>query len=190
MAEDGEEQAYELLAGQRMARQGLEVMLDRGFATGTYAVYVDYDQLAARVGFAAARRVAREYCALLKDQLKQVSSHRPGKTEDLSRSDDPRRKRDLEGTFLSFDITADDGRYHDDAMRRDFLRALLRTGQAWDQAEAKTQDQRRGVRRDRFREQLAALLEGEAYAHLDRATKERLLSEVPALAFRPRGMER
>jgi len=42
----------------------------------------------------------------------------------------------------------------------------------------------------KLRRRLAELLEGEAYAHLDGATKERLLSEVPALAFRPRGMER
>jgi hypothetical protein len=89
LAEDGEEQAYELLASHHMARQGLEVMLDRGFATGTYAVWIEYEQLAARVGFAAARRVAKEYCALLKSQLKQVSRHQPGETEDLSRSDDP-----------------------------------------------------------------------------------------------------
>jgi hypothetical protein len=190
VTEEGEEQAYALLGSHHMARQGLEVKLDRGFATGSYAVWVEYDQLAARVGFAAARRLAREYCTLLKSQVSQVSQYRPGKIDDLSQSDDPRRQRDLEGTFLSFVIKTDDGRYHDDAMRKDFQRALLRTGQAWDQAQAKRRDQQHGARQDRFREQLAELLEGEAYAHLDGATKERLLSEVPALAFQARGMER
>jgi hypothetical protein len=141
VTEEGEEQAYALLGSHHMARQGLEVKLDRGFATGSYAVWVEYDQLAARVGFAAARRLAREYCTLLKSQVSQVSQYRPGKIDDLSQSDDPRRQRDLEGTFLSFVIKTDDGRYHDDAMRKDFQRALLRTGQAWDQAQAKRRDQ-------------------------------------------------
>ena len=46
-----------------------------------------------------------------------------------------------------------------------------------------------GGLRSRIRLLVVALLEGEAYAHVDAATKERLLAEIPALAFPPRGME-
>lgn len=190
VTEDGVGEPCSLLAEQRMAREGLEVTLDKGFGAGTYAVYVVFDDLAARVGFGAALRRAREYCGLLKGQLRQTVGHRLGHTEDASRTGDPGRKRDLEASFLSFAIKTDDGQYHDDAMRKDFRLAFLRTDQMWDQAQAKVQDQRRGSRQDRFRRQLAELLDGEAYAQVDGATKERLLSEVPSLAFRPRGMER
>jgi hypothetical protein len=185
---DGESSAA--IVEEHLGRTGLEVKLDKGFAQGTYAAYVEYDDLAARVGFAAARKKAGEYCALLKEQLGRTPAYTLRKTEDGSRTGDPRRKRDLEATFLSFAVETGDGRFHDEAVRKDFRLALLRANQAWDQAQAKAQDQRRSSRQDRFRVQLAELLGGEAYAHLDGATKERLLSEVPALAFRPRGVER
>jgi hypothetical protein len=50
--------------------------------------------------------------------------------------------------------------------------------------------QRHSSRRGRFRQRLDALLAGEVYRHVDAATRERLLAEVTALAFPPRGMER
>ena len=68
--------------------------------------------------------------------------------------------------------------------------ALLRAGQEWDQAQAGADTQRRHSRQERFRRQLATLLEGEGYARVDGAVKERLLKEIPALAFPARGIER
>src|SRR5205085_2531018 len=55
MTEDGAGESYGLLADQRLGRTGLAVKLDRGFAEGTYGVYVEFDELAARAGFTAAR---------------------------------------------------------------------------------------------------------------------------------------
>ena len=58
-AEDGESSA--VLVEQRLGRQGLEVKLDRGFEDGGYCVYVEYEVLASRIGFTAARRQAGEF---------------------------------------------------------------------------------------------------------------------------------
>jgi hypothetical protein len=179
-----------VLTGQRLSRLGLEVKLDKGFADGTYCVYVEFDHRAERAGFAASRRTAREYCALLKGNLLRFPGHRLGEIQDGSRSDDPRRKRDLESTFLWFEIQSDDGRFHDDAIREHFGKASLRAGQVWDQVQAKAEAQRRDSRQEKFRRLFANLLESPAYAHIDAITKEALLKEVPALAFPPRGMER
>ena len=184
-----DQESNAMLAEHRLSRTGLEVKLDRGFAEGTYGVCIEFDDLAARVGFTAARKKAGQYCALLREQLGRFPAYTLTKTEDGSRSRDPQRKRDLESTFLSFAIDSDDGRYHDDAMRRDFRLALLRAGQAWDQAEARTQAKRRDSRQEKFRQQLAGLLDGEAYAQLDPVAKERLLHDIPALAFPPRGIQ-
>jgi hypothetical protein len=117
-----------------------------------------------------------------------LSGYVLGETEDASRTSDPRRRRDLELTFLSFPVLTSDGRFHDAAMREQFRVAFLRAGQAWEQEEARGQTQRRNTRQERLRRQLAALLDGDAYAAVDAATKERLLAEVPVLAFPPRGI--
>lgn len=186
MTADGEE-AYELLADHRLGRGGLDVKLDKGFADGVYCVYVQFEEAAARMGFAAARRMAGEYCTRLKGQLGRSPGFTVGATEDGSRSGDPRRRRDLELTFLSFPITADDGRFHDAAMKESFRLAFLRTGQAWDQEQARAESHRRRSREEDFRQRLARLLDCEAYAGVGAALKERLLEEVPGLAFPPRG---
>ena len=185
-----EEEAYESLAEHRLGRSGVLVKLDRGFEQGTYGVCIEYDGLADRVGFTAARRQALEYAARLRGQLGRVAGTEVGELEDLSQGGDPRRKRDLEATFLSFAVETDDGRWHDDALKERFRVALLRADQGRDQDQARREEERRGSRRDRFRSQLAQLLDGPAYAHLDGPTRERLLSEVPALAFRPREVGR
>jgi len=57
------------------------------------------------------------------------------------------------------------------------------------QAQAREQTHRRHGRQEQFRRQLARLLEGDAYAAVGAEAKERLLAEVPALAFPPRGVE-
>jgi hypothetical protein len=189
MWEDGADHGG-VIAGQRLGRLGLEVKLDKGFADGTYCVYVEFDQRAERAGFAAARRTAREYCTLLKGNLSRSPGYRLGEIQDGSRSNDPRRKRDLEATFLWFEIHSEDGRFHDDAIREHFGKASLRAGQVWDQVQAKAEDQRRDHRQEKFRRQFANLLESPAYAHIDAATKEGLLKEVPSLAFPPRGIGR
>jgi hypothetical protein len=68
--------------------------------------------------------------------------------------------------------------------------ALIRAGQAWEQEEAREQAERRYERQDEFRDRLAELLEGAAYAGLEATTKKRLLKEVPGLAFPVKGWER
>jgi hypothetical protein len=93
-------------------------------------------------------------------------------------------------TFLSFAITAEDGHYHDAALKERFRIALLRADQEWDQVQARAGDKRRDSRRDRFRQRLDTLLASEVYRHVDGVTKERLLSEVTELAFPPKGRER
>jgi hypothetical protein len=190
MTEIDDEESSGALVRQRLDRTGLVVTLDKGFQEGTYCIWVEFDELAERVGFAAAHRLARQYCGLLQDQLSRAGSATVGDIEDASRDAAPGRKRDLETTFLSFELTTGDGRYDDQAMAAQFRVASLRAGQAWDQAQARGQEQRRGNRRENFRRQLAELLDGEAYAQVEAETKQRLLAEVTALAFRPRGIER
>ena len=149
----------------------------------------EFDDLARRAGFPEAHRTAREYCSLLKNQLSQLPGHSLGETADASRTGNLRRKRDLESTFLSFTIDTADGRFHDAEIQEQFRLALLRTGQAWDQAQAGADTHRRHSRQEKFRQQLAHLLEGEGYKQVDGAVKHRLLDEVPALAFPTRGRE-
>jgi hypothetical protein len=188
MTGDGEEETYQALADHRIGRLALRVKLDKGFREGVYSVDVMYDELAERVGFAAARRLAGQYAGLLKGHLGRLTGYALGETEDASRTGDPRRKRDTDLTFLSFPVETGDGRFHDRAMQEQFGVAFLRTGQAWEQAEARGQTHSRHARQERFRQKLAGLLDGDAYAAVDAATKERLLEEIPGLAFPPRGV--
>jgi hypothetical protein len=179
-----------VLAAQQLGRLGLEVKLDKGFQAGRYCVYVEYDGLADRIGFAAARRTAHDYCRLIKRSLEGLAGCELGAIQDGSETGDPTRNRDLEGTFLWFDIETGDGKFHDEVMREQFRAGLLRAGQVWDQTQAKRQAHVRQTRQERFRRRLADLLDGAAYAQLDGATKERLLGEISVLAFPPRGVER
>jgi hypothetical protein len=188
MTDDGEEESCGLLVDHRLGRLGLQVKLDKGFHEGIYSVDVEFDEPAARVGFAAARRMAGDYCALLKSQLDCSPGYILGETEDPSRTGDPRRKRDLEMTYLSFPVETEDGRFHDDAIKEQFRVAVLRADQAWDQSQARAQTHRRQTRQEKFRRQLGELLKGEVYADVDAAAKERLLDDVTALAFPPRGL--
>jgi hypothetical protein len=189
MTDDGEGEPSGVLVEHRLNRGGLQVKLDKGFEKGTYCVYIEFDELSARAGFMAARRMAREYCTLLKSELSRSHEYTLGKIEDSSRSSDPRRKHDLEATFLSFPVQTGDGRYHDHAMKEHFRLAALRTGQVWDQVQARAQTHRRHTRQEQFRQQLRELLNGETYVAVDASTKERLLDEIPLLAFPPRGIE-
>jgi hypothetical protein len=186
MTDRGEGESYEALAEHRLGRSGLQVKLDKGFQEGVYCCYIEYDDLAERVGFTAARRQALAYAGRLREQLARVAGYHAGALDDASQGGDPRRQHDLECTFLSFPVTEDDGRWHDAAMTERFRLALLRADQQWDQARARKEEERRGRRRDSFREQLAELLDGDAYVHLQGVTKERLLAEVTDLAFPPR----
>jgi hypothetical protein len=188
MTAEDDKESWAVLGEHRLERTGLHVKLDKGFKAGTYCVYVEFDELAARQGFTAARRAASAYCAALKDQLARAEGYALGDIEDGSLSGDARRRRDLEGTFLSFTVTVADGRFHDDATVEQFRVAFLRAGQAWDQAQARVQTDRLHTRQERFRGQLAQLLDGDEYAGVDAATKERLLEEVPALAFARKGI--
>ena len=189
MIGDGEEDFGEALAEHRLGRTGVQITLDKGFEEGVYCIYVNYGSLASRVGFLAAQREAQHYGALLKNHLSRITDYGLGEMEDASRSGDPRRRRDLESTFLDFPVVTDDGSWHDDAMKQQFRVALLRADQEWDQAQARSDSHRRQVRVEAFRRRLGTLLEGESYRHVDAATKERLLADVTALVFQPKGRE-
>jgi len=189
MTADGGEEFCEALTEHRLGRTGVQIKLDKGFAEGVYCVYVEYDRLAERVGFEAARREAMQYGALLKEQLGRTAGYALGDTEDASRSGDKRRRRDLECTFLSFPLTMDDGHWHDTAMKQRFRLAVLRADQELDQIKARRDTQRHRGRQEAFRQRLSTMLDGDAYRQLDAETKEHLLAEVTALAFPPKGRE-
>jgi hypothetical protein len=167
----------------------MPVKLERGFKQGVYCVGVDYEQLAERIGFEKARRKAITYTQLLHEQMGHMRGFRLDGIEDFSHSGDPRRKRDLESTFLSFALTANDGLWHDAAMKRQFQTAPMRADQQWDQHQADLEARRRDHRRERFRRRLESLLEGDAYGQLDAATKKRLLTDVTALVLLPKERE-
>lgn len=189
MTGEGEEQSWEVLAEQRLAREGLHVKLDRGFEEGTYCIYVHFTELASRVGFAAARRRAEDFCGLLKQQLDRFAGHSLGETEYASGIGVPRKGREAELMYVTFPVVMAGGRFRDVAMKKEFSVAALRAGQQWDQSKARADTQRQDSRRDAFRLQLDALLDRDAYGNLDKATRERLLEDVPALAFPPRRIE-
>jgi hypothetical protein len=189
MTGEDDEDSYEVLTQQSMRREGLTVKLDRGFEEGTYCVYVLINALAARVGFAAAHRRAVEYCASLKAQFDVLAAYSAGETEDASRTGGRRWRRDPNLAYFCFPIVMADGCFHDAAMKEQFRVAVLRTGQQGDQLQARAETHRRDTRRNAFRAKLDTLLAGDAYRHVDGATKERLLEEVSALVFPPRGIE-
>ena len=177
------------LAEHRLRRTGMQVKLDRGFEPGVYGICIEFDRLASQIGFTAARRQALAYGAVLRSQLGSAAGYVLGDAEDASRVGGPGQKFDLDSTFLLFDLATDDGSWRDADMTEQFRLALLRADQHWDQAQAGLDERRRDGRRERFRQRLATLLEGEAYRQVDAATKERLLAEVTAMAFPPKGRE-
>jgi hypothetical protein len=189
MTDLGNGESNESLAEHRLGRSGMVVKLDRGFEQGVYGIVVEYDELAAKVGFSAARRQALDYAGRLRGQLSRMARYEVEEIEDASRSGDPRRKRDLESTFLSFAVTTHDGRWRDPDMTERFQVALLRTDQQRDQMQAREDGRRRDGRRETFRRRLDALLSGEPYRTVDAGTKERLLAEVTDLAVPSRGRE-
>jgi hypothetical protein len=182
-----EEESYESLTEHRLGRSGLLVKLDRGFEPGVYGVCIEYNGLADRVGFTAARRQALDYASRLHEQLARTTNYAIDDIEDASHSGDPRCKRDLACSFLSFALTSEDGHWHDAAIMERFRVALLRADQERDQHQAGVDERRRAGRQAAFRRHLDALLAGESYRHLDGPTKERLLVEVTALVFPPKG---
>jgi hypothetical protein len=190
MTELGEGGEYAPLVEHRLGRTGLVAKLDKGFEKGVYCLYVEFGGISDRIGFTAARRQALDYCSRLQMQLANTEGYRLAALEDPSQSADPRRKHDMEYTFLSIAVTSEDGRWHDKAIKEKFRVALLRADQAWDQMQAGRDEERRDSRRERFRERLGTLLDGEAYRHVDAATRERLLAEVTALVFSPKGRSR
>lgn len=189
MTDGGGEESYESLAEHRLGHSGLLVKLDRGFEPGVYGLCIEYGPLAERIGFTAARRQAMDFAARLHGQLARTEGYTLDDIDDASRSGGPGRKRDLECAFLTFALTAKDGRWHDTAIQERFRIALLRAEHQRDQHQAGKDERRRENRRQQFRQRLDALLEGEAYRQMDAATKERLLAEVIALVFPPKGRE-
>lgn len=186
----GETEVYRLLDDYRLDRPGLRVKLERGFEQQedgeqpTYYVSVEFDELAERIGFQAAHEQAGKYCALLKSQLIGSAGYSIGETENATHTEDP-NKQNPGDTLMTIPIIPDDGRYDDAAMMRAFRPAKMRAWMQWD-ADAKRHDNRRTA----FRTRLAGLLDGDAYSHLDGATRQRLLEEVPAIAFLPKGVDR
>ena len=186
---DWSEDESESLAEHRLGRSDLLVKLDRGFEPGVYGVTLEYHSLSDRVGFAAARRQALEYAARLHGQMARTEGYAIDDIDDASQSGDPRRKHDLECRFLYFALTSEDDCWHDDDIKERFRIALLRADRERDQHQAGMNERRHDDRRARFRQKLETLLEAEAYRQLDGTTKERLLAEITALAFPPKGRE-
>ncbi len=60
-------------AKRRKTQTPLPSFPRKGFKKGTYCIGVEYDGLAQRVGFGAARRAAREYCDQVKAHLARVT---------------------------------------------------------------------------------------------------------------------
>ena len=143
-AGEGGEEPYELLAEHPHPPRGLRVKLDKGFEPGVYCIWIEYDLLAEKIGFAAARRKAVAYADRLCEQMGRMAGYSLDGIEDFSHSGDPRRKRDLEQTFLSFALTSNDGLWHDAALKRQFQIAPLRADQEWDQHQARWEARRRG----------------------------------------------
>ena len=186
---DWSEDESETLAEHRLGRSDLVVKLDRGFEPGVYGVTLEYQSLSDRVGFAAARRQALEYAARLHGQMARTEGYAIDDIDDASQSGDPRRKHDLECRFLYFGLMSEDDCWHDDDIKERFRIALLRADRERDQHQAGMNERRHDDRRARFRQKLETLLEAEAYRQLDGTTKERLLAEITALAFPPKGRE-
>ena len=186
---DWSEDESETLAEHRLGRSDLLVKLDRGFEPGVYGVTIEYHSLSDRVGFAAARRQALDYAARLHGQMARTEGYAIDDIDDASQSGDPRRKHDLECRFLYFALTSEDDCWHDDDIKDCFRIALLRADQQRDQNQAGLDERRREDRRERFRQRLDELLKGREYRQVDAATKERLLAEVTAMVFPPRGRE-
>lgn len=187
MTEWSDEESCESLAEHRLGRSDLLVKLDRGFKPGDYGVCIEYHGLGDMVGFTEGRRQALDYAARLHRQLAGTAGYAIDAIEDGSRNGGPGRKRDLESRFLYFALTAEDGRWHDDAIKERFRVALLRADQQRDQHQAGLDERRRDDRHERFRERLETLLAGEDYRQLDGAMKERLLAEITVLVFPPKG---
>ena len=181
------EAAQALLAVHRLGQTGLEVTLDRGFDAGVYGITVDYGEAAQRLGFSEARRQARHYAARLHEHLACQADGALDPVEDHALRAAPGRKRDLESTFLRFDLTFKDQKWRDDDIKEQFRIAVLQAEQEWDQHQAGVNQRRQEHRRTHFRARLEELLEGKAYQQLDGALKERLLAEVTELVFPPRG---
>ncbi len=191
MTGEGDKESWqEPLIEQRQAREGLVLKLDRGFEEGTYCVYVHFHELTSRVGYAGARQRAEEYCGMLKSQIDRFAGHTLGETEDAFGAGRSARPKHEQLYYLTFPVVMMGGRFRDQAMKKEFQAAVVRASQQWDQTQSRMDAQKQDSRRDAFRLQFDALLDREAYQHLDKATKERLLEEVPALAFPPRGINR
>lgn len=189
MADQGGEESYESLVEYRLGRSDMVVKLDRGFEPGVYGVCIEYAPLAEQIGFTAARRQALDYARRLHRHLAGTTGYAIDAIEDDSRSGGSGRKRDLECRFVYFALTSEDGHWQDGAVKERFRIALLRADQERDQRLAGLDERQRDDRRERFHQRLSALLDGEAYRWMDAAIRERLLAEVTALVFPPRGRE-
>ena len=189
MTGEGGKGSENVLAEQRLGRDGLHLKLDHGFERGTYCVYVHFTDLASRIGFVPARHRAEEFAGLLKRQLDRFAGHSLGEMEYASGIDVRRKQDQPHLMYVDFPAVTADGRFHDEAMKKAFRAAAMRASQQWDQEHARYDTQRQEDRRDAFGVELGALLAGNAYQHLDKATRDRLLKEVPALAFPPKGLK-
>jgi len=123
-----EEAAKALLAVHRLRQGSLEVKLDKGFEPGVYGVTVEYSESVQKFGFTAARRQARDYATRLHGQLSRIAGKTLDKLDDASLNAGQGQKRDLEGTFLTFAVSTDDGSWHDDAMNPYFPDGFGRRG--------------------------------------------------------------
>jgi hypothetical protein len=103
---------------------------------GYYLVRVAFDGLLPQLGFLAARQKALAYGVFVQEALNDRGGCFVGDIDGLSRRGRPRKKLDLERTFVSFLIKSDDGSGYDAFMAKRFRRSLRWADQLW-QAQSK-----------------------------------------------------
>src|SRR5689334_16972545 len=102
-------------------------------------VVVQFDARAVGEGVASGHCTDQEFCDLLREQMGRSPDYKVGRSDDACREGGSGRKRDLEVTFLTLRLKADDGQFDDADVREQFRLALLRASQGWEQEEARQQ---------------------------------------------------
>lgn len=120
------------IAQLRLGRYGLHMKLDRGCSKGTYNVFVEFEELAGRVGDAAALGVALDYCDFFMFELVKSSELMLGWIGQTMPAARARRKGVRKANCLTILAFTGNGRWQDDVVKEDFLGAVSWSAQLWD----------------------------------------------------------